>query len=405
MSNRKQAIKIIHKLRDAGFEAFLAGGCVRDMHLRRTPKDYDVATSAKPEDVIDIFPRTLKVGAKFGVVIVLSDGKQTEVATFRAESGYEDGRHPTQIHFTGIKQDGARRDFTINAMFYDPAAKETIDFFEGQMDLITRTLRTVGSADERFSEDYLRMLRAIRFACQLDFMIEGQTFDAIKKHADQIIKISGERINLELTQIFENAARTRGVRLLFESGLLDAIFGKDFAGSQKDVLDALLHLKSKTCAAAVISCLFKNIETKNALRKIEILKLSRGQLKTIRFLLDNRGVLLDYDMPLWQLKTLLAEPDFDELYQLEKAAARSLAEPTVNIGALLRLSRRIRKLGDVECQPKPFLNGNELMELTELKGPKLGKLAKELYHAQLNEEIKTRKAAVKWVKQKMEQKA
>ena len=191
MTNKQAAIQIVRQLRDASFEAMLAGGCVRDMLLKRKPKDYDVATDARPNDVAKLFRRTLKVGAKFGVVVILIDKIQIEVATFRTESGYADGRHPSKVHFTSPREDAARRDFTINAMFFDAVAKKVIDYYKGQVDLKKRIIRTVGKPAERFGEDYLRMLRAVRFSTQLGFVIEPKTKAAICAGAKNITKISG----------------------------------------------------------------------------------------------------------------------------------------------------------------------------------------------------------------------
>ncbi len=164
MTNREAAIKIIKEFCKAGFEALLAGGCVRDMLIKRPAKDYDIATDATPQQITKLFRRTLNVGAKFGVIIVLLDDNQVEVATFRTETGYSDGRHPDSVTFSNAKQDALRRDFTINGMFYDPVTKEIIDYVGGRDDIDKRTIRTIGLPHQRFGEDYLRMLRAIRFA-------------------------------------------------------------------------------------------------------------------------------------------------------------------------------------------------------------------------------------------------
>ncbi|MFC1793885.1 CCA tRNA nucleotidyltransferase [Planctomycetota bacterium] len=194
MTNRQAAIKVIKRLQRSGFQALLAGGCVRDMLLGRRAKDYDVATNAQPKDVIELFNRTLKVGAKFGVVIVLIEGQQVEVATFRTETGYTDGRHPGSVEFTTAAEDASRRDFTINGMFYDPLKKEVIDYVDGQADLKSRIIRTIGKPAERFGEDYLRMLRAVRFSTQLSFEIESSTWSAVCRNAKKIAGISGDGI-------------------------------------------------------------------------------------------------------------------------------------------------------------------------------------------------------------------
>ena len=161
MTNKQAAIKVVERLCSNGFKALFAGGCVRDMLLGRRANDYDVATDAAPEDVIKLFRRTLKVGAKFGVVIVLLEKQQVEVATFRSEAGYVDGRHPAAVTFTSDVEDACRRDFTINGMFYDPIKKEVVDYVNGRGDLKSRLIRTIGKPAERFNEDYLRMLREI----------------------------------------------------------------------------------------------------------------------------------------------------------------------------------------------------------------------------------------------------
>ncbi|MCD6392697.1 MAG: CCA tRNA nucleotidyltransferase, partial [Planctomycetes bacterium] len=167
MTNREPAIKVIRRLHKAGHEALLAGGCVRDMILNRAAKDYDVATDARPQEVVKLFARTRKIGAKFGVVMVLDRNQQVEVATFRTESGYADGRHPDKVEFATAKADAARRDFTINGMFYDPIEKKILDFVGGQADLARCVIRTIGKPHDRFGEDYLRMLRAVRFSTRL----------------------------------------------------------------------------------------------------------------------------------------------------------------------------------------------------------------------------------------------
>jgi poly(A) polymerase len=224
MTNKEAAVKIIRRLCSNGFEALLAGGCVRDMLLRRTASDYDIATNAHPEDVTKIFKRTLKVGAKFGVVIVFIEDSHVEVATFRTETGYADGRHPAVVQFADAAEDAGRRDFTINGMFYDPVKKKVIDYVDGRADLKKKLIRTIGSPAERFSEDYLRMLRAVRFSTQLRFAIEPQTFSAICSNSKHIAKISGERIAMELESILVSPNRSAGGTLFSETGLAETIF-------------------------------------------------------------------------------------------------------------------------------------------------------------------------------------
>jgi len=395
MTNRQAAIEIIKRLQNKGFTALLAGGCVRDMLLRRDAKDYDVATNALPEDVIRLFKRTLKVGAKFGVVIVLIEHRQVEVATFRTETGYADGRHPSKVRFADPAEDAARRDFTINGMFYDPLKKKVIDFVGGRADLKRKLVRTIGSPAERFSEDYLRMLRAIRFSTQLGFAIEKNTWRAICGNAKSIIKISGERIAMELEGILISGRRAEGISLLFKSGLAGSIFPGFAGGQAKSALKVPGKLPKNSDFALAIAALFADCSTEFALEKCEILKLSRNQTKHIKFLLANRGKLLNDKMSLAELKMTLAEPYFDDLYELQKAVQKAGQK---TIAALLNLRKKIKSLGDIELKPKPLLNGHDLMKLGAVPGPALGQLARELYVAQLEGIVQTPKQAEEWVR-------
>jgi poly(A) polymerase len=268
MTNRQAAIKVIKRLNRNGFQALLAGGCVRDMLLGRAVSDYDVATNAEPEDVINIFRRTLKVGAKFGVVIVLAEGKQVEVATFRTETGYADGRHPATIKFVTAAEDAGRRDFTINGMFYDPLEKEVIDYVNGRADLKKKLLRTIGKPRQRFGEDYLRMLRAARFSTQLGFAIEPRTFSAICSNAKNITKISGERIAMELEAILVNPNRCAGVSLLLESGLAEAVFPGLSCEQTKSAISVLGELRKTVDFALALACLFVGCSTEFGLGNV-----------------------------------------------------------------------------------------------------------------------------------------
>ena len=201
---------MVECLRAAGHIAYFAGGCVRDLLLGKIPKDFDIATSARPEEVQKTFARTYAVGAHFGVVVVLKSGFQVEVATFRSDGAYLDGRRPTSVHFSSPEEDARRRDFTINGMFYDPPNESVIDFVGGREDLALQRIRAIGEPAERFAEDRLRLLRAIRFATTLDFEIEAVTWGAIKDAVAAISEISAERIREELVRIFLSPQRVRG---------------------------------------------------------------------------------------------------------------------------------------------------------------------------------------------------
>ena len=224
MTAQRLARDIIDRLRDLGHEAYLAGGCVRDMFLGRAPKDYDVATDALPEQIEACFPDSLAVGAKFGVVLVRSGEARVEVATFRRDHDYRDGRRPESVSFTrSAKEDVQRRDFTINGLLLDPLEGKYHDYVGGRGDLESRLIRAIGDPSERFTEDKLRMLRAVRFAAGLGFDIENQTKEAIQARSKEIGEISVERIRDEISRILTEGGARRGFELLDETGLLGAV--------------------------------------------------------------------------------------------------------------------------------------------------------------------------------------
>jgi poly(A) polymerase len=399
MTNRQASIKVIRRLHRNGFQALLAGGCVRDMLLGRRAKDYDVATDAQPKDVVRLFRRTLKVGAKFGVVIVLIEDRQVEVATFRTEAGYADGRHPGAVEFADAAEDAGRRDFTINGMFYDPLQKEVIDYVDGRADLEREILRTIGRPAERFAEDYLRMLRAVRFSTQLGFAIEPSTWSAIRGNAKNIAKISGERIAIELEGILVDPNRAAGASMLFESGLAEVIFPGFTGGQVKSAIAVLGRLRKKVDFPLALACLFAGCDADFALKSCRVLKPSRNQNKHMKFLLANRGRLLDEQMSLAELKKILAEPYFRDLYELQRAIEKAKQGPDRKGGvALTKLRRRIKALGDIELQPKPLLSGHDLIRLGAAPGPALGQLAEEMYIAQLEGALQSPEQAEHWAK-------
>ena len=398
MTNRQAAIKVIKRLQRSGFQALLAGGCVRDMLLRRRAKDHDVATDAQPRDVIRLFKRTLKVGAKFGVVIVLIEGQQVEVATFRTETGYTDGRHPGSVEFSTAAEDAGRRDFTINGMFFDPLKKEVIDYVDGQADLKSRIVRTIGKPAERFGEDYLRMLRAVRFSTQLGFAIESSTWSAVCRNAKKIAQISGERIAMELEGILIHPNRADGASMLIESDLAEAVFPGLRCEQAKSAISILSRLRRKVDFALALACFFAGCETEFAVRSCRIMKLSRSRNKHIKFLLANRGKLLDERMSLAELKKLLAQPYFWDLYELQRAIQKAKGDGRKSIAPLIALRKRINALGNVELQPEPLLNGHDLIRLGAVPGPALGQLAEEMYIAQLEGTLQTAEQAEQWVK-------
>jgi poly(A) polymerase len=222
-SARTKAVGIVRRLQSAGFEAYFVGGCVRDQLRGVEPTDFDVATSARPEEIEALFPRTNPVGRKFGVVIVNEDKLSLQMATFRAENKYNDGRHPGLVTFADAVTDARRRDFTINGLFYDPVAERLYDWVGGEADLRAKILRTIGEPQERFAEDHLRLLRAVRFAAQLELTVEPGTLSALKTAAPMILGVSPERIRDELLRLFRPPHAVRGLELLRETTLLGQV--------------------------------------------------------------------------------------------------------------------------------------------------------------------------------------
>ena len=393
MSNRDAAYKVVRRLHKEGYTALLAGGCVRDRLLERPAKDYDVVTDAVPEEVTKCFRRTLQIGAQFGVVMVLTDGQQVEVATFRTEGGYQDGRHPTHVEFGSATEDASRRDFTVNGMFYDPVTQEVLDFVNGRRDLEKRILRTIGDPDERFGEDYLRLLRAVRFAVKLEFSIEPATWAAIGKHAPKITGVSAERIGSELEQILSHPNRAKGTQLLIDSGLAVAIFdvSKDEpAAFGKTVLE---HLPQAVDFPLALAAFWAGFDTKTALNQCKKLRLSNDHLKHVRFLLQKRGVLLDADMAISKLKLLMHEPYFWDLLSLQKAIQKATGESDQS---LKQIKKRAIAIDEKDIRPAPLLNGHDLMSLGATPGPMVGQLGQEMYITQLEGQLKTKQDAEKW---------
>ncbi len=402
MDNKKAAIEIIKRLHGSGYEALLAGGCVRDMLLGRAAKDYDVATSAEPIHVIRLFKKTIKVGAHFGVVIVIMGDQQVEVATFRSEFGYEDGRHPDKVEFVCAEEDALRRDFTINGMFYDPLQEKVIDYVGGQKDLKAGLVRTIGDPNERFGEDYLRMLRAVRFSTQLEFPIEPNTWKAIIEHAGQIVHISGERKQMEIESILTDPHRAKGAAMLIKSKLAEVIFPEFVGPNAKFAIKVLSQLKKKVSFALAIAALFSGFETKVAMKQCVVLRLSRACNKQIKFLLSHRGYLLKEKMTLAELRKIVSEPYFEELFELQRAIQDATYGKGKNNQALVQMRKRINELGDLEMKPKPLLNGHDLIALGALPGPMVGQLAEELYIAQLDGQIRDKQQAQQWAEQWLE---
>lgn len=400
LSPRQAVEKVLRTLHNADHQALLAGGCVRDMLLGHRPKDYDVATDATPEAITKLFPRTLTVGAQFGVVVVLLADRQIEVATFRSDADYHDGRRPSVVHFTNAREDALRRDFTINGMFYDLLNEEVIDYVSGQADLDRGIIRAIGNPEDRFAEDHLRMLRAIRFASRLDFQIEKKTFQAIKKHAPKITDISSERIAMELEHILADPHRSRGLELAMESGLLPQIFTNLTATQIQTGIKTVGFLPTNCSFALVLATFLLSVSPTQAAKLCRQLKTSNDLRKQVVWLIEHSQKLLQA-IPLTKgrLKQWLAQPLYESLIRLLHAHLQAQSLP---LTPLRQLKKQFKDLGKEPISPRKILDGHDLIRLGATPGPTVGQLVEELYLAQLENHIKSKPQAEAWIKKWLE---
>jgi poly(A) polymerase len=418
---RDFAVEVVRQLRDGGFAALWAGGCVRDLLMGREPDDYDVATSATPEQVRELFGkrRTLAVGESFGVVIVLAprsdDGPrpQIEVATFRTEGPYLDGRRPQSVEFSTPELDARRRDFTINGMFYDPLDERVLDYVGGEHDLRDGILRAIGDPRARMAEDKLRMLRAVRFAAGLDFELEPATAAAVQSMAGEILVVSAERIAQELRKMLVNRHRRRAVRLCRQLGLLDHVLPEVTASTgvaddaewthTLDVLDALPDPTFELAAAALLHRLPSTSTTRRGTHDLHTvpavcrrLKLSNQELEAIAWLVANQHALdAAPELPLAQLKRLLAHPLAGDLVKLIRAqvdAANADATAINFVETYLRTTPR------EEIDPPELLTGDDLICLGCRPGPHFKSLLTRVRDAQLEGRLATSAEAIEFVR-------
>ncbi len=383
------ALFVIRMLREHGHQALLAGGCVRDMLLGLESSDYDVATDAGPERVAEIFHRVLLLGARFGVAVVLYRKQQVEVATFRSDVSYSDGRRPDRVEFSNPREDALRRDFTINGMFYDPQTDEVIDYVGGKEDLAAGIVRTIGEPDRRFGEDYLRMLRAPRFAVRFDFRIDEQTARAIRENAPKIASISGERICDELTKMLSADSAARAAEQLEALQLAPAILPELFA--DRDLLWArgLARLAVTAPQVDVVNNFAARL-AELPIRSIRRIARRWGMSNQLSEAICFCAAHLDQlsaaagPMPLADLKRLLADTNFPHLQSLWRAAESVDTGRTTESG---RLEMRIRQIPPETIDPPELIDGHELMEMGLKQGPRIGQILRAVRDAQLNEQI------------------
>ena len=428
---KTSAIKIIQKLRLSGHEALLAGGCVRDLLLGREPKDFDVATSATPDEVVALFPGALTVGAHFGVVVVRQDHEQIEVATFRTDGSYKDGRHPESVTFATAEQDAQRRDFTVNGLFRDPIKDRVIDYVGGAVDLEKRVLRAIGDAHQRFDEDKLRLLRAVRFATTLGFEIEEKTWQAVCEHAPAIQSVSAERIRDELIKIFIHPNRLRGFDLLMNSGLMAQVLpeilvlkGVEQPPQWHPEGDVFIHtrlmlslLPEQVSLPLVLSVLLHDIAkpatfavdetgrirfnghdklgaemTGDILRR---LKFPNDVIEPTQVAVEHHMVFKDVKkMKKSTLKRMMARPTWaDELalHRVDCLGSNGLLDNYEFMQA------KAEEFSQQPLIPQPLLNGRDLIALGWQPGKHLGAVLTEVQNAQLEGLISTREEALEWL--------
>ncbi|MFQ5590815.1 MAG: CCA tRNA nucleotidyltransferase [Phycisphaerae bacterium] len=389
------AIHIIRRLREHGHVALLAGGCVRDRLLGREPKDYDVATDATPTRVADIFPRVRRVGAKFGVMLVRKYNHDIEVATFRADGTYSDGRRPDQVVFGTELQDAQRRDFTINGLFLDPVADRVIDHVGGRADLQARLIRTIGDPHRRFAEDHLRMLRAIRFAARLDFTIDQATFSAIEHNSRNLQSISAERVWMELEAILTAPSREKGWDLLCRTGLRAYLASKWSADGRDDaaVRRRLALLPDEVIDPQLaMAAVLRSRGPTGAKDICAALRLSNRLANSVVWLVRSLPVVRDEQaLELADLKMLMADENWDLLLELLHTDLRAEAADTTPYHLVVA---RAAAIAPADVAPRPLVDGDDLTAAGVPQGPSLGQLLTRLYRAQLNEEISTREQAM-----------
>ncbi len=427
---------IIGRLRQSGFEAYFVGGCVRDFIRGVVPGDYDIVTSAKTDEVMALFEKTVPVGAKFGVVMVIADGHPFEVATFRSDDVYEDGRRPLRVHFASAKEDVLRRDFTVNGLLMDPVTGDIIDYVGGRDDIHNRILRTIGDPVLRFNEDYLRMLRAVRFAANLDFALDEAAKAAIAANASRITVISAERILEELGKILTRGGARRGLELLSETGLLKMILPEvdKMRGVEQpprfhpegDVWQhslIMLDILSKETApqtnpmlawAALLHDVGKpltrtqddkgvhfyghtQIGESIALDILNRLRFSRAQRETILNLIHQHMVFMNVQkMRPARLKRFLRMPDFDlhlKLHRLDCLASHGMLDHyTFCVDQLQNM-----EIG--ELNPPSLLTGDDLVAMGYVQGKMIGQILRALEEEQLEGRLDSRDEAIRFVRE------
>jgi tRNA nucleotidyltransferase/poly(A) polymerase len=425
------ARRIVAKLREAGHEAYFAGGCVRDLLLGVGATDFDIATSARPEEVQAIFSRTVAVGAQFGVIVVMEEGGSFEVATFRSDGAYIDGRRPETVTFSNAEGDAQRRDFTINGLFYDPVAEQVIDFVNGRADLEARIVRAIGDPRARFAEDKLRVLRGVRFAARLGFEIDSATWEAIREGASEIHAVSAERIRDELVKILTHPSRVRGFDLLDASGLLrellpevEKLKGCEQPPEFHPEGDVFVHtrimlgmLNPDASLPLVLGVLFHDIGKPPTFQRDETgrirfngheylsaemtraimmrLRFTNAEIDATEVIVKNHMAFKDVQhMRVAKLKRFLARETIDDELELHRVDCSS------SHGMLDNLEFLIAKREEFASEPlipPPLITGHDLIELGWKPGPSFKQMLDAVQTLQLEGALRSREEAIAWV--------
>ncbi len=427
------ALNITKRLNSKGYKAYFAGGCVRDLYMQKTPNDVDIATNAKPDDVISLFNRTIHVGKQFGVIIVILESTHFEVATFRQDKEYIDGRRPKCVVFTDEKHDVLRRDFTVNGLLYDPECEEIIDYTDGINDIDAKVIKAIGEPEKRFNEDKLRLLRCVRFAVKLGFEIEAKTYNAVKQLASEINVVSAERITEEIKKILLSPDPARGIELLNKTGLLKQILPEltalkgvkqpeefhpegDVYKHTLKMLDLMQNPSFELAMAVLLHDTGKpatyekrdrirfsgheKVSAEITLNACERMRLSNASTKKIHALVLNHMKFKDVkNMRESKLKRFLRTDDFTdhlELHRLDCLSSHGLLENYDFCKQKLNKYKNEK----TELKPKPLITGKDLIEMGFKPGPMFSKILTETENLQLEGKINTKNAAVDWVKEK-----
>ena len=413
-ATRQFATDVVVQLRAAGHEALWAGGCVRDQLLGLAPKDYDVATDATPDRIREIFGhrRTLAIGAAFGVITVLGPkpAGQLDVATFRRDAAYSDGRHPDSVEFTGAREDAQRRDFTINGLFYDPIQDEVIDYVGGREDLQRRIVRAIGDPRQRIAEDKLRMLRAIRFAATFDFVLDPATLAAIQSQAHELTVVSAERIAAEMRRMLVHPCRASAVQMLYDAGLLTVILPEIAAlrptpenQPWTQTLAILQALQSPTFSMSLAALLRAIPAVEDASQPLASLIGSRWKLANdelagvVRLLRDDPLIRRAKHLPWPRLQRILVAEGAAELLGYSQAVAEVVDRDSSHIDFCWQQLALPRE----ELNPPRLITGNDLKPLGIQPGPAFREILEAIRDAQLEKRIGTKDEALQFARSRL----